>query len=160
MKNTTITRRWFVTNLDTKKRRAFPSWETAQKFRLGKPGNWLIDREQVGPKFKGRLKTVDLSVLRWWDKVNGNSYFAGTITLNFGMPNECTLHMPFQYGSGSQPEFEASKVLQWAGIKFAGRGIQWECRESKVVYRFKERDAKQAELKHISKFLEQEGRDY
>ena len=31
------------------------------------------------------LKTIDIKTLVWFDKVNGNSYFAQTITLNFGM---------------------------------------------------------------------------
>lgn len=62
------------------------------------------------------LKTIDINALEWFDKVNGNSYFAGTVTVNYGMPDEQTFNMPFQYGYGSQYEQEAFKVLAEAGL--------------------------------------------
>lgn len=44
------------------------------------------------------MKTIDINAKEWFDKINGNSYFAGTITINYGMENEETFLMPFQYG--------------------------------------------------------------
>ena len=35
-----------------------------------------------------KVKTIDVQVKEWFDKVNGNSYFAGIITINFGMKND------------------------------------------------------------------------
>ena len=32
-----------------------------------------------------KLKTIDIQAKEWFDKANGNSYFSGEITLNFGM---------------------------------------------------------------------------
>jgi hypothetical protein len=61
-----------------------------------------------------KTKTIDIQAKEWFDKVNGNSYFAGTITLNFGMKNEETFLMPFQYGYGSQYEQEAKAILTYS----------------------------------------------
>jgi len=61
---------------------------------------------------KTKIKTIDVTAYEWLDKVNGNSYFAGTVTVNFGMKTEKTFNMPYQYGYGSQYEYEAFKLLQ------------------------------------------------
>ena len=37
-------------------------------------------------------KTIDVNAKEWFDKINGNSYFCGTITLNYGMNNEETFN--------------------------------------------------------------------
>ena len=58
-----------------------------------------------------KTKTIDIRAKEWFDKVNGNSYFAGTITLNKGTDTEETFLMPFQYGYGSQYEQEAKAIL-------------------------------------------------
>lgn len=62
------------------------------------------------------VKTIDIQAKEWFDKVNGNSYFAGLITVNFGMPDEQQFNMPFQYGYGSQYQQEAFKVLKEKGL--------------------------------------------
>ena len=49
-----------------------------------------------------KTKTIDIEAKEWFDKINGNSYFCGTITLNYLMDNQETFLMPFQYGYGSQ----------------------------------------------------------
>ena len=41
------------------------------------------------------IKTIDLNVLEWFDKTYGNSYFAATITINYGRKNEQIIKMPF-----------------------------------------------------------------
>ena len=58
-----------------------------------------------------KTKSIDIQAKEWFDKVNGNSYFAGTITLNFGTETEEIFLMPFQYGYGSQYEQEAKAIL-------------------------------------------------
>ena len=58
-----------------------------------------------------KTKSIDIQAKEWFDKVNGNSYFAGTITLNFGTETEETFLIPFQYGYGSQYEQEAKAIL-------------------------------------------------
>ena len=58
-----------------------------------------------------KTKTIDIQAKEWFDKVNGNSYFAGTITINYGTETEETFLLPFQYGYGSQYEQEAKAIL-------------------------------------------------
>ena len=47
----------------------------------------------------------------WFDRVNGNSYFAAQITLNYCMRDEVLIKVPFQYGYGIQYEYAAKKIL-------------------------------------------------
>jgi len=47
-----------------------------------------------------KIKTIDVQAKEWFDKLNGNSYFSGIITLNFGMPDVETFIIRFQYGCG------------------------------------------------------------
>lgn len=49
---------------------------------------------------KFKLKTVDIHSKEWRDKVNGNTYFASRVVLNYGMSDEKTLYVEFQYGDG------------------------------------------------------------
>jgi len=58
------------------------------------------------------IKTIDVNAKEWFDKLNGNSYFAGKVTLNYGTDTEKVIMMPFQYGYGSQYMQEASAVLE------------------------------------------------
>jgi predicted Zn-dependent protease len=58
------------------------------------------------------IKTIDIQAKEWFDKINGNSYFAGTITVNFGMPDAKTIIMPYQYGYGDHYVDMAAKALE------------------------------------------------
>ena len=58
------------------------------------------------------VKTVDINAFQWFDKVNGNSYFAGTVCINYGMPTEKNIKMPFQYGYGDHYKDIAVKDLK------------------------------------------------
>ena len=84
-----------------------------------------------------KIKTIDINAKEWFDKIYGNSYFAGTITLNYGMKDEETFLMPFQYGYGSSYEQEAKAVL----TEFNKIDSKWSqplsmyCRENKIIYR-------------------------
>ena len=51
-------------------------------------------------------KSITINAKEWFDKVNGNSYFAGTIQVD-----DKEYLMPFQYGYGTQFEQEAKKLL-------------------------------------------------
>ena len=62
-----------------------------------------------------KIKTIDITALDWFDKVNGNSYFAGTISVNYGMKNAKVLKMPFQYGYGDQYRWTALEEMAKAG---------------------------------------------
>ena len=49
-----------------------------------------------------QLKTIDIEAKEWRDRIYGNSYFSSDVTLNYGMDNQETIKLPFQYGYGDQ----------------------------------------------------------
>lgn len=63
-----------------------------------------------------KIKTIDIIGKEWFDKVNGNSYFSARITVNFGMKNEKTFAVPFQYGYNDQYQYMAMKSLVVNGL--------------------------------------------
>jgi hypothetical protein len=98
------------------------------------------------------VKTIDINALQWFDKVNGNSYFAGTITVNFGTPEAQSIKMPFQYGYGDHYETEAGNALNELGIiKLEERQSLWRyCEENGIILRKnKQTGCKKSELKNI-----------
>ncbi len=114
------------------------------------------------------ITAIDINALEWFDRVNGNSYFAGTITLNYGTPEQLTLYMPFQYGYGDSYKDEAFKTLRNAQIitdmeeylyqregKTHSNGYEtgWRyCDRKGIILRSNKREkCKQRELKEISK---------
>lgn len=44
------------------------------------------------------MKTVDVKAKEWFDKINGNSYFSARIIIDYTLPTEQTIYLPFQYG--------------------------------------------------------------
>lgn len=108
------------------------------------------------------MKTIDINAKEWFDKVNGNSYFCGIVTLNYGMKNEETFLMPFQYGYGSQFEQEAKEILTYANkispqIVLFETGKYYEtlysyCKRENIILRSNIiRRCKKRELKEIEK---------
>lgn len=51
-------------------------------------------------RFNQSVRTIDINALEWFDRVNGTSYFAATVIVNYGMKNEFSFNIPFQYGYG------------------------------------------------------------
>lgn len=58
-----------------------------------------------------KIKTIDIQAKEWFDKVNGNSYFSANVTLNYGLPTQKSIFLPFQYGYGSHYQDMAGKEL-------------------------------------------------
>ena len=83
-----------------------------------------------------KTKTIDVNAKEWFDNKNGNSYFAGTITLNYLLDNEETFLMPFQYGYGSQYEQEAKAILtQFNKISADYGDTLWRyCKKNNIKY--------------------------
>ena len=54
------------------------------------------------------------TIRRWWDSINGNSYFSVNVKLG-----KYAFNIPFQYGYGSQPMSETKTVLNLIGISAA-----------------------------------------
>tara|TARA_R110001592_G_scaffold256138_1_gene519849 strand:+ start:277 stop:594 length:318 start_codon:yes stop_codon:yes gene_type:complete len=53
------------------------------------------------------INKININCKEWFDKINGNSYFSGTITIN----DKETFLIPFTYGYGSYYEQEAKAIL-------------------------------------------------
>lgn len=56
-----------------------------------------------------KINTIDINAKEWYDRINGNSYFAGSIILNFGQNSQIKFSMPFEYGYG---DFYIQKAMQ------------------------------------------------
>jgi len=107
---------------------------------------------------KNTIQTIDINAYEWFDKVNGNSYFASVIVLNYGLKTEKTVKLPFQYGYGDSYKYEALKELEIAGLihgvkKYSHGGsedIYNFCQRNKIVIRTsKQQNCKKSDLKNI-----------
>lgn len=94
------------------------------------------------------VKTIDINAKQWFDKVNGNSYFAGTVTINYGTPEAQTFKMPFQYGYGSAYDKEARELLFNAGL--IPTKSEYDLKQSGIIIRSNiQKNCKKSELKNI-----------
>ena len=95
-----------------------------------------------------KVNTIDINAKEWFDKINGNSYFAANVTLNFGQPDQINIVLPFQYGYGDSYQYEAIKVLNeqnFINVKY----LQ-DLRGNGIIVRYNiQRNCKQRELKNI-----------
>ena len=101
---------------------------------------------------RNNLKTIDVQAYEWFDKVNGNSYFAGIVTVNFGMNDEQQIIMPFQYGYGSAYEHEAKAVLTANNFISPnyGQSLYTFCKENDIILRTSKKEkCKKSQLKSI-----------
>ena len=99
-----------------------------------------------------KIQTIDVIAKEWFDNGFGNSYFAGTITLNYGTETEETFLMPFQYGYGSQYEQEAKKILTEFNKISVGWGLSLYsyCKENNILLRYSlKENCLKRELKQI-----------
>lgn len=62
------------------------------------------------------MKTIDIQAKEWCDKVNGNSYCAVRVTIDYGMPTEKEFRVPFTYGYDNYYEQAAFELLQEKGL--------------------------------------------
>lgn len=82
-----------------------------------------------------KIKTIDIQAKEWFDKVNGNSYFSANITLNYGMKNQKSYSLPFQYGYGEHYIDMAKELLFNEGY-FKENDYLWRlCKENKIILR-------------------------
>jgi len=58
----------------------------------------------------------------WRDKVNGNSYFSTNIE---DVEQDRNYILPFQYGYGTQSEYETKQVLKSLGFNFSWDDIEF-----------------------------------
>lgn len=106
-----------------------------------KPKYWRI---------KTSLKTLDINCYKWFDRINGNTYFACEVTCNYGMKNQVNFNVPFQYGYGSHfHDVVAKKLVQLGLTKY--NLYRWQDQQdSGVAIRINEyHDCKKRELTAI-----------
>lgn len=71
------------------------------------------------------VKTIDINVKEWFDKIYGNSYFAAIVTVNYGLEDSREIKIPFEYGYGEHSRYraliEVSKLYpEFVRKKFTG----------------------------------------
>jgi len=83
------------------------------------------------------MKTIDINAKTWFDKVNGNSYFAALVTIDYSLPTQRTIKIPFQYGYGSQYEQAAKEALIEAGLIVNNglSGLYSYCKDNNIILR-------------------------
>lgn len=87
---------------------------------------------------KTKIKTIDLKFLGWFDKVNGNSYFAGEIIVNYGLEDVRRYKVPFQYGYGSFYEYASfERLAKEENLKVNENAtcLHYYCRENNIILR-------------------------
>ena len=101
----------------------------------------------TAPALPADTRAIHLSVGRWRDKINGNTYFAARIYAD-GVLFAC---LPFQYGYGSQAESVA--VLELAGRSDDRRRecLGMFCRNRGIALNVEYADALQREVKAFGK---------
>ena len=84
-----------------------------------------------------KIRTIDIDAKEWFDKTYGNSYFSGTVTVNFGMKTERTFKMPFQYGYGDSYVYAGFDLLEKEKlIKRNHPSETWNyCDENNIILR-------------------------
>ena len=63
------------------------------------------------------IKTIHIITKTWFDKVNGNTYFAQMIWLNMWEKNQTEVFNYFQYGYSSYRHFAIQRIAEYLGCK-------------------------------------------
>jgi hypothetical protein len=102
------------------------------------------------------IKTIDVNALEWFDKVNGNSYFAGFVTINYKMKDEKNFVMPFEYGYGDFYQQRALDILIKNGfVKGDYHSLSRFCRDNDIILRSdKVRTPRKKDLKYMQNYAE------
>jgi hypothetical protein len=98
------------------------------------------------------MKSLDVNVKTWTDKMYGNTYFAGTFVTDYGTETKKTYLLPFQYGYGEQCLQEVKKLLtEFNCISCPdGESLRNYCRENNIILRFNmQENCKKSELKTL-----------
>ena len=61
-------------------------------------------------------RPIRVHVKRWWDSLNGNSYWSARAFIPLNDGRETMVYFPFSYGYGSQPEWDVLRGLIDFGI--------------------------------------------
>lgn len=89
------------------------------------------------------MKTLDIQAKEWFDKRNGNSYFSAVCTLDFGLPSERVVYVPFQYGYGEHYLYEVYDTLTREGYipkTWTNNRMKEFCAHYDIVLRYSKRE--------------------
>ena len=107
----------------------------------GCPESAIIKVVRIYPK----IRTIDIHAKEWFDKLYGNSYFSGHVTVNYGMPDAFYIDFPFQYGSGDHYVTVAMKLVRAIYPKLPK--YDYEARSSGIPIRaFKQTNCRKKDL--------------
>ena len=98
------------------------------------------------------MKTLDFNHLYWFDRINGNTYFACEVTVDYQLPTESNFVIPFTYGYGEHYKTVVKKELVKRGFIPEGTDyvyIDRYCRENGIAYYEMSRKALKRELTAI-----------
>lgn len=98
------------------------------------------------------MKTLDINVKTWTDKLYGNTYFAGTFVTNYGTKTEKTYLIPFQYGYGEQCLEEVKNLCTEFNIISLPyyESLRNFCKSNDIILRFNmQENCKKSDLKKI-----------
>ena len=86
---------------------------------------------------KQKIRTIDIQAKEWFDKTYGNSYFSAIVTINYGMDDEITVPLHFQYGYGDTYRHIAFRELQKRDlIQLDENEVFWNyCDKNNIVLR-------------------------
>ncbi len=83
---------------------------------------------------KTKIKTIDIEAKEWFDKANGNSYFSGIVTTNYGMKSQKSIDMSFQYGYGDQ--YKEQGLAQLMNLHLIPTTRTSELRDLGIILRY------------------------
>lgn len=83
------------------------------------------------------IKAIEVNAKEWFDRTNGNSYFAGNIYIEFDNHRVVEITMPFQYGYGTHYQQEAKATLTQFNYISAeyGENLKTYCERNNIKYR-------------------------
>jgi len=100
-----------------------------------------------------KIKTIDINAKEYFDKINGNSYFAAIVTINYKMKNEKTIKLQYQYGYGEHyKDITKQELIKQGYIKTNNEYISlWKyCNENNIILRnFKQTKCLKREVKNF-----------
>ena len=84
-----------------------------------------------------KINTIDVNAKEWFDKVNGNSYFSGIITLDYGMDTAREYTLDFQYGYGDHYiDMAKNRLVEALEIPKEDKNTLWRyCKENDIILR-------------------------
>jgi len=95
---------------------------------------------------KDKITVIEVRILEWFQKSNGNSYFAGTVELFSGSELVRRIILDFQYGYGSHAEFTAAGEIGFSSLL----ELREFCKKNKIHYSFsKDENCRERDLKNL-----------